>query len=441
MLTVKAAAVQVAHMERAGRGEVVVPGASWMVFGESFIGEHQRMLDTLQTSDAAKMDDESHGAEKHAHMVQLTLLSWLQPDAGVVALRALLGSRRAAKLFKTFLTRACPRLLPSLDELMKVLRNGAVAEINFSDPRHQGVPSQKTATRSSEATDGALRGQLTLHELLDKEMLLAWTEFLASDECAGHIVTRLRLPGTSVAAPPPGTFNALMQAMNGLLLLSETSTGSSTWLSMFTNATSKLVHAVLVVDVRVAGLPLVYVNDAFERLTGYTPVEAVGQNCRFLQGDATEAEAVAELAHAIRERRSCVVKITNYHKSGTAFANELSLHPVCDSRGVYHYMIGVASDAGDSSNASERAMLVAMRQLLPSQFPSSLSVRIERRIRSFDVLNSQLQYEDAALQLARVTCCHNRRGALKKLLEHPAAAQCVHDALPENESRFRCVLP
>ena len=238
MLTVKAAAVQVAHMERAGRGEVVVPGASWMVFGESFIGEHQRMLDTLQTSDAAKMDDESHGAEKHAHMVQLTLLSWLQPDAGVVALRALLGSRRAAKLFKTFLTRACPRLLPSLDELMKVLRNGAVAEINFSDPRHQGVPSQKTATRSSEATDGALRGQLTLHELLDKEMLLAWTEFLASDECAGHIVTRLRLPGTSVAAPPPGTFNALMQAMNGLLLLSETSTGSSTWLSMFTNATS-----------------------------------------------------------------------------------------------------------------------------------------------------------------------------------------------------------
>ena len=121
-------------------------------------------------------------------------------------------------------------------------------------------------------------------------------------------------------------FSARPSLSRGLPALS----AQATWLSMFTNATSKLVHAVLVVDVRVAGLPLVYVNDAFERLTGYTPVEAVGQNCRFLQGDATEAEAVAELAHAIRERRSCVVKITNYHKSGTAFANELSLHPVCD---------------------------------------------------------------------------------------------------------------
>ena len=121
-------------------------------------------------------------------------------------------------------------------------------------------------------------------------------------------------------------------------------TEGGTWLPMFIEATSRLPHACSVVDVQVAGLPLVYVNQAWEALTGYARAEVLGHNCRLLQGAETEEAAVAELVRSIRQRRPCVVTLTNYRKDGGRFANELSLHPVFDSRGVYRYIVGVSSD-------------------------------------------------------------------------------------------------
>lgn len=151
-----------------------------------------------------------------------------------------------------------------------------------------------------------------------------------------------------------------------------------TWLTLFIKATAKLPYAISVASTDKAGMHLVYVNDAFVSLTGYSRAEACGRNCRFLQnGHATEEVRVAELARSIRERRSCVVTITNYTKSGRPFANELSMHPVYDSRGVYRYMIALACDAGKAS-PSEKAMLVALRHLMPTQFPASLNVWEER---------------------------------------------------------------
>ena len=81
----------------------------------------------------------------------------------------------------------------------------------------------------------------------------------------------------------------------------------------------------------------------------------IGRNCRLLQGPNTEKAAVAELAMCIRERRPTVVRLTNYSKFGREFVNELSLHPVCDSRGVYRYIIGVQCDANASTVSSRTA--------------------------------------------------------------------------------------
>ena len=49
--------------------------------------------------------------------------------------------------------------------------------------------------------------------------------------------------------------------------------------------------------------PLVYVSDAFERLTGYSREVVVGRNCRFLQGEDTDPEAVKKIGEAIRNRQ------------------------------------------------------------------------------------------------------------------------------------------
>ena len=79
------------------------------------------------------------------------------------------------------------------------------------------------------------------------------------------------------------------------------------------------------------GLPLVHVNRAFLALTGYERDEALGRNCRFLQGPKTEADAVKEMVSALRCGRPCDVRVTNYRKDGSTFANELSLRPVVDA--------------------------------------------------------------------------------------------------------------
>ena len=411
-----------ARIERAAQGEVLVAGASWMLFGASFAGEHQRMLAQLQTSDTTHGRSDSE--EKHAHISALTRLSWLQPESGATALTLLLGSRPAAKALKKFVTRACPRLLPSLDELMKRVR-GAKEEIKIVEKGRAPPATQKAAAAADTAPHLVNHG--TLDEMLDKELLLAWAEFLASDECASLMYALLPLTKSSSSKINP---------IQGLHLLPPVKKGE-TWVTKFTQATKKLGCAVMLVDVREAGLPLVYVNDAFERLTGYPQAEALGRNCRFLQGEGTEAASVAELVRSIREAQPCVVKITNYRKKGAAFVNELSLHPVCDSRGVYRYVIGVAADASEIEAPGDRAMLVALRHRLPEHYPASLNSPQERRVRSFDVLNSEYQYEGAVVQLARVACCNDMRCSLEKLLQHPKTASAIESALPVNESRFR----
>jgi PAS domain S-box-containing protein len=90
--------------------------------------------------------------------------------------------------------------------------------------------------------------------------------------------------------------------------------------------------------------PLVYVNPAFERMTGYTADQAVGRNCRFLQGRDTDRAAVAELRAAVRAQRQATVTLLNYRKDGTAFWNEVSISPVLDGGGRLTHFVGVQSD-------------------------------------------------------------------------------------------------
>jgi PAS domain S-box-containing protein len=99
-----------------------------------------------------------------------------------------------------------------------------------------------------------------------------------------------------------------------------------------------------IADPRVEDCPLVYVNPAFERTTGYPAEEAIGRNCRFLQGPATDPEAVRQIAKALQEEELLVLTILNYRKDGTAFWNELSLSPVYDGNGTLTHVVGIQAD-------------------------------------------------------------------------------------------------
>ncbi|WP_255195371.1 PAS domain-containing sensor histidine kinase [Halorarius litoreus] len=90
--------------------------------------------------------------------------------------------------------------------------------------------------------------------------------------------------------------------------------------------------------------PLTYLNDAFAEITGYDREEALGRNCRFLQGKETEPETVERLHDAIEAGEAVSVELRNYRKDGTEFWNHLEISPVYDNAGELTHYIGFQSD-------------------------------------------------------------------------------------------------
>ncbi len=102
--------------------------------------------------------------------------------------------------------------------------------------------------------------------------------------------------------------------------------------------------SIAIADARQHDAPLVYVNSAFERLTGYTASEAVGQNCRFLAADADETPERARLRETVCKRSIGQFELLNRRKDGTAFWNQLTLHPVVDEHGAAQYLVATQVD-------------------------------------------------------------------------------------------------
>lgn len=109
-------------------------------------------------------------------------------------------------------------------------------------------------------------------------------------------------------------------------------------------AVSASRHGIIVTDPNLPDDPIVYVNPAFEKLTGYASGEIVGRNCRFLQGDDRDKAALEEIRSAVTAGRECRVILRNYRKDGTPFWNDLSISPIRDASGRLLNFVGVQED-------------------------------------------------------------------------------------------------
>ncbi|HEV7437802.1 MAG TPA: PAS domain-containing protein, partial [Pseudorhizobium sp.] len=86
----------------------------------------------------------------------------------------------------------------------------------------------------------------------------------------------------------------------------------------------------LITDPRQHDNPIVFVNEAFLKLTGYTREEVLGRNCRFLQGPGTNNEDVGRIRSAIEHRETIELELLNYKKDGGIFWNRVLISPVFD---------------------------------------------------------------------------------------------------------------
>ena len=146
-------------------------------------------------------------------------------------------------------------------------------------------------------------------------------------------------------------------------------------------ALSASANGIVITDPNLPDNPVVYANPAFTRMTGYSSEEAVGRNCRFLQGDDHDQPALGELRAAIREGRTCEVVLRNYKKDGSLFFNELTVSPVFDDGGRIVRFVGVQDDITEMRRAED-----------------TLRVQAE----ASEVLATPLSYEERLVSLARL---------------------------------------
>jgi two-component system, cell cycle response regulator len=121
-----------------------------------------------------------------------------------------------------------------------------------------------------------------------------------------------------------------------------------------------------IADVGKADMPLIYVNPAFERLTGYAAHEALGRNCRFLQRDDVRQTGLAAIREALRTGTPCSALVRNYRKDGTMFWNQLGLAPILDASGRLTHVMATLCDVSERVRAEQR-LLEKQRQLEKSK--------------------------------------------------------------------------
>ena len=123
---------------------------------------------------------------------------------------------------------------------------------------------------------------------------------------------------------------------------------------------------IVVADALQEDLPLVYVNPAFEAMTGYRADEVLGRNCRFLHSTESGQAALNEVRAALREQRETRVLLRNFRKDGQLFLNQFLLSPVRNAEGKVTHYVGIQEDVTEREMARQRVAEHTMTDPLTS---------------------------------------------------------------------------
>ncbi len=129
-------------------------------------------------------------------------------------------------------------------------------------------------------------------------------------------------------------------------------------LRLYDRALAATSCGIVITDARHPNHPIIYCNPAFVEITGYSPDEVIGRNCRFLQGSDTDLQAIEQIRQSIQAEQECRVVLKNYRKDGTFFWNELTISPVRDASGCLTHFIGIQTDITQRKQAEEIRQLM-----------------------------------------------------------------------------------
>uniref|UniRef100_A0A0D9W3C5 non-specific serine/threonine protein kinase n=1 Tax=Leersia perrieri TaxID=77586 RepID=A0A0D9W3C5_9ORYZ len=138
------------------------------------------------------------------------------------------------------------------------------------------------------------------------------------------------------------------------------------------DALSSLQQTFVVSDATRPDCPIIYASEGFFAMTGYSPREVVGRNCRFLQGPETDREEVGKIRDAVKDGRSFCGRLLNYRKDGTPFWNLLTVTPIKDDAGNVIKFIGMQVEVSKYTEG------LSDKRMRPNELPVSL-IRYDER--------------------------------------------------------------
>jgi diguanylate cyclase (GGDEF)-like protein/PAS domain S-box-containing protein len=154
-------------------------------------------------------------------------------------------------------------------------------------------------------------------------------------------------------------------------------------LRLFKRAVDASSNGVVITEITKSKMPMIYVNHAFEKLTGYSQEESVGRDCRFLQGAERDLLAIGQIRSAIQLKQETRVVLKNYRKDGSVFWNNLFLSPVPNDFGVITHYVGIQTDISEQIKYEQELIFNTSHDLLtglPNR--SLLQDRLSQSIKS-----------------------------------------------------------